>query len=186
MKNYKVKDLMVPLSEYATVSVGCTLHEAVQSLEKSHRESENSIYKHRAILILNEKRDVIGKLSHLDALRALSPEHNRTYGTEELNRFGFSNSFIRKLHQQRQQQNTPLEELCRNAEKHKVEDYMCAPKEDECIDFQSDLPTAIHQLVQENTRSLLVKKEGKITGILRLTDLFSSIFHTIVTPPQLP
>lgn len=177
---------MVPLSEYATVSVGCTLLEAVQSLEKSHKESEDSIYKHRAILILNTKQEVIGKLNHLDALRALSPEHNRTYGTEELNRFGFSNSFIRKLHQQHLQQDTPLEELCRNAGKHKVEDYMCAPEEDECIDFLSDLPTAIHQLVQENLRSLLVTRQGKITGILRLTDLFSTIYHTIVRNPELP
>ena len=35
MENYLVKDLMVPLSEYATVPEGSTLYEAVQALEKS-------------------------------------------------------------------------------------------------------------------------------------------------------
>ena len=35
MKNYLVKDLMVPLSEYATVPTGSTLFEAVLALEKA-------------------------------------------------------------------------------------------------------------------------------------------------------
>lgn len=185
MEKYSVEDLMVPLSEYATVSVGCTLRKAVQALEKAQEKFDHSMYKHRAILILNEDREVIGKLSHLDALRALIPEHNGTYGTDELNRFGFSNSFIRKLHQHHRQQAIPLKQLCSNAGESKVEDYMCAPEENECIDYQSNLTTAIHQLVQENLRSLLVTRQGKITGILRLTDLFSAVYHTMASNPEL-
>ncbi len=186
MEKYSVEDLMVPISEYATVSAGCTLLEAVQALEKAQEEFDHSMYKHRAILILNEEQEVIGKLNHLDALRALIPEHNGTYGTDELNRFGFSNNFIRKLHQHHRQKTIPLTELCKNAGEYKVEDYMCAPKEDECISYNSDLTTAIHQLVQEDLRSLLVTKQGNITGILRLADLFSAVFHTMAKNSELP
>lgn len=185
MEKYSVEDLMVPLSEYATVSVGCTLREAVLALEKAQEDFNHSMYKHRAILILDSKQKVIGKLNHLDALRALIPEHGGTYGTEELNRFGFSNRFIRHLYQHHRQQSIPLQELCYNAGKSKVEDYMCAPEEDECIDCKSDLTTAIHQLVQENIRSLLVTKQGEITGILRLTDLFSAVYHTMAGNPDI-
>jgi CBS-domain-containing membrane protein len=170
---------MVPLSEYATVPAGCTLREAVLALEKAQEEFDHTKYRHRAILILDGKNRVIGKLNHLDALRALIPEHDGNYGTDELGRFGFSNGFIRKLHQHRLQRTAPLTELCRNAGAFKVEDYMCAPAEDECIDHKSDLTTAIHQLVQENLRSLLVTRQGEITGILRLTDLFSAVYHTM-------
>ena len=35
MKNYMVKELMIPLSEYATVNVEANLYEAVLALEKA-------------------------------------------------------------------------------------------------------------------------------------------------------
>ena len=38
MDDYRVKDLMVPLSEYATVSEDATLYEAVAELEKAQEE----------------------------------------------------------------------------------------------------------------------------------------------------
>ena len=38
MKRFLVKDLMVPISEYATVSQGSTLSEAVSALEKAQED----------------------------------------------------------------------------------------------------------------------------------------------------
>ena len=60
MKSYIVKDLMVPLSEYATVSEDATLYEAVLSLEKAQEnfEDKHTRYRHRAILVLDKKGDV--------------------------------------------------------------------------------------------------------------------------------
>jgi len=113
--SYFVEELMVPLEEYATVSSGCTLHEAVLALEKAQEEFDHSKYRHRAILVLDRNNRVIGRLNHLDALHALIPDHNGHLGTDELGKFGFSNNFIRKLHQQRLQHTIPLEQLCRNA-----------------------------------------------------------------------
>lgn len=185
MENYCVEDLMVPLSEYATVQVGCTLREAVLALEKAQEEFNHSMYKHRAILILDAQDRVIGKLNHLDALRPLIPKHAGTHTTDELSRFGFSNQFIRHLHRHYSQQAIPLEELCKTGGDFMVEDYMCAPQEEEFISSKADLSTAIHQMVQENLRSLLVKKEGNITGILRLSDLFSAVYHTMARSPDL-
>jgi len=175
----RVEDLMVPLSEYATVSAGCSLREAVVALEKAQRKFGQAKYRHRAILILNEENRVIGKLNQLNAVRALIPVHHGNYGTDELRCFGFSNRFVRKLYQHYRQQSVQLPELCNNARAFRVEDYMCSPSEDECIDHKADLATAIHQLVQENLRSLLVTNHGEIVGILRLADLFSAIYHTV-------
>lgn len=177
---------MVPLSEYATVRVGCTLLDAVLALEKAQEEFNHAMYKHRAILILDDQDKVIGKLNHLDALRPLIPEHRWTHSTEDLNRFGFSNQFIRHLHHNHSQQTIPLEELCKNGGNFMVEDYMCAPQEEEFINYKASLSTAIHQMVQENLRSLLVTRNGDITGILRLTDLFSAVYHTMARGPELP
>jgi hypothetical protein len=52
VKNYLVKDLMVPLSEYATVPMGSTLFEAVLALEKAQEEFDRTKYKHRGVLIM--------------------------------------------------------------------------------------------------------------------------------------
>ena len=45
--NYIVKDLMVPISEYATVPVGATLFEAVLALEEAQLNFDRSKYQHR-------------------------------------------------------------------------------------------------------------------------------------------
>ncbi len=184
MEDYIVEDLMVPLAEYATVSSGCTLHEAVLALEKAQEEFDLTKYKHRSVLVLDKHEHVIGRLNHLDALRALIPSQQEHWGIEDPSRFGFSNHFIRKLHHQRLQQTISLEQLCNNARKFKVEEYMRTPSEDEFILHTANIATAIHQLVQENLRSLLVKKGARIIGILRLTDIFSAFYHTIARPER--
>ena len=55
MKTYKIEDLMVPLSEYATVTVGATLFDAVLALEKAQGEFDQTKYRHRAVLVLDKK-----------------------------------------------------------------------------------------------------------------------------------
>jgi CBS domain containing-hemolysin-like protein len=54
LKNYRVKDLMVPISEYATVPEEATLYEAVLALEKAQEQYQHSLYSHRAVLILDK------------------------------------------------------------------------------------------------------------------------------------
>jgi len=80
MKSYTVKDLMVPLSEYATVSEDATLYDAVLSLERAQEnfEDKHTRYRHRAILVLDKDDQVVGKLSQLDVLRSLGTEVQRT------------------------------------------------------------------------------------------------------------
>ena len=74
MKNHMFKELVIPLSEYATVTVGANLYEAVWALEKAQADLDHTRYRHRAILVLDEKKNVVGKMSQLDVLRALEPK----------------------------------------------------------------------------------------------------------------
>lgn len=48
---YFVKDLMVSISEYATVPEGSTLFEAVLALEKAQEQYDHSKYQHPTIII---------------------------------------------------------------------------------------------------------------------------------------
>ena len=168
---------MVPLSEYATVPVGSTLFEAMLALEKAQEEFDHTKYKHRGILILDEDQRVIGKLSHLHALSALEPRQDEANGIRELAQFGFSSKFIRQLRKNKRREEAPLGDLCRKAVELKVEDFMHIAAEDEFIDHEATLDLAIHQIVQEKLLSLLVTRDGKTIGILRLADVFAAVYH---------
>ena len=52
---------------------------------------------------------------------------------------------------------------------------MYTPPETQYIKEDDSLDIAIHQLVMGNYQGLLVTKDGKAVGILRLVDVFSAI-----------
>jgi len=179
VSDYLVKELMVPLSEYATVPQGSTLFDAVLALEKAQEEFDHTKYKHRGVLILDKDKQVIGKLGQLDVLRALEPKDEDPQEIKELSQFGFSSKFVQNVRKHRRLQATPLKDLCSKAFKLKVEDFMQAPSEGEFIEEEASLEIAVLQLVAGRHLSLLVTKDNKIVGVLRLTDTFAALFHTM-------
>lgn len=179
MNDYTVKDLMVPLSEYATVNEEATLYDAIQALEKAQEEFQVNKYAHRAVLILDKNQQVIGKLSQLNVLRALQPKNTDLESIAQLNQYGFSEKFIQILQSEKRLQGAPLLDLCENAAKLKVVDFMQTPTEGEYIGQDSPLEVAVNQLVYGKFLALLVTEGTKIIGILRLTDVFGAVFHAM-------
>ncbi|MFA4915916.1 MAG: CBS domain-containing protein [Syntrophales bacterium] len=179
MKNYTITELMLPLSEYATVPAGSTLLDAVLALEKAQEAFNHHTYKHRAILILDKEKRVVGKLSQLDVLRALEPKEEDGESLMQLARFGFSRPFIRDIQKQKRLKGAPLKDLYTKAMSLKVEEFMQTPTEGEYVAHDASLDIAIHQLVRGDHLSLLVTREKDIVGILRLTDVFAAIFCSI-------
>ncbi len=179
MKSLTVKDLMVPLSEYATVPEGSTLYEAVQALEKAREEYAHNRYNHRAVLILDSKGRVIGKLSQLDVLRGLEPSSEEMDQIEDIARYGFSYKFINSLRDQRRLERGIVEGIDKKAANLRVEDFMQAPSEGEYVEESTSLDTAIHQLVTGTHLSLLVTRGKEIVGILRMSDIFAAIVRAM-------
>jgi CBS domain-containing protein len=181
VKSYKVKDLMVPLSEYATVSEDATLYEAVISLENAQEnfEDKHTRYRHRAILVLDKKGNVVGKLSQLDVLRALEPKYQEMIQGEGLHRYGFTKQFTRSILEDYNLFASPLEDICRKAGEQNVKKFMKTPTEGEFISEDASLDVAIHQLIMGNHQSLLTTRGEKIVGILRQTDVFAAVFHAM-------
>lgn len=179
MNNYLVKDLMVPLSEYATVPEGSTLFEAVMALERAQEEFDHTKYRHRGILVLNKRKQVVGKINQVDVLRALEPKDNILDDIKELSQFNFSNKFVRNLYKQRRLKGASLKDLCMSAGKLKVELCMQTFAEGEIIDHEATLDVAIQHLTLENLLSVMVTRNKEIVGILRLSDVFAAVFHTM-------
>lgn len=83
---------MVPIEEYATVGEDATLIDAVMALEKAQLEFDQTRYRHRAILVLNENNHVIGKISQHDVIKALEPHYQKIKSQDQgaLNGFGLN------------------------------------------------------------------------------------------------
>lgn len=175
MKKEKVKDLMVPLAEYATVSQGATLYDAVMALEAARGQFTQSPYHHRAMLVLDDQGRVIGKISQLDVLRALEPRYKFFGEIKDMGRYGLSREFLQSMMKNYDLWEEPLDQVCRKGNEILVKDVMYTPLEGEYVDSEASIQEAIHQIVLGHHQSLLVTHAGQVAGILRLTDLFHEV-----------
>ena len=184
MKTIPIKKLIVPLYEYATVKEDASLADAIEALEHAQKEFDRDRYRHRAVLVLDSKDQPIGKIGQLDALRALEPKYKEIQDRDTAGPFRhFNRMFMRSMLDHYSLFDGSLEELKNNASTINVKEFMHNLSKDDRIDENAYLNEAVHILVMGHHQSLLVSRGDIIVGILRLTDVFSAVFHTLASPP---
>jgi CBS domain-containing protein len=178
MEIITVQELMIPLEEYATVEEEATLFEVVMALERMHeiQDLEKRPYLHTSILVRDKNNRIIGKISQLDVLRALEPKYQTMGDVRTLSRAGFSPQFLKNMMENMHFCDASLTDMCGKAAKIKVKDFMYTPAEGEYVEADASLCEAIHQLVLGHHQKLLVVRDGRIVGILRLAEVFTRIF----------
>jgi len=186
MKSYKVKDLMVPLSEYAAVFENATLLEAVKALEKAQLAFDQKRYRHRAILVFDQNNRIVGKLSQHDVIEALEPNYKKLretgHGHDALHRLGFSEKYFQSTLEQYNLWEKALENLCEKAARRLVKDIMYTPDEGEFVKENATMDEAIHRLIIGHHHSLLVTSaldDREIVGVFRLTDVFEFVNNAL-------
>jgi CBS domain-containing protein len=181
MKSKAVKEFMVPIEEYATVAEDATLIYAVMALEEAQMQFDQTRYRHRAILVLDENNHVIGKISQHDVIKALEPNYQKIRSRERgaLDRFGFSDFFIKSVMEEYSFWDKPLQNLCEKAARQKVKDFMYTPSKGEFVEEDTTMDEAIHRLIIGEHHSLLVTRGKEIAGVLRLTDVFEMVFKAL-------
>lgn len=179
MNSKQVGDLMVPLSEYATVYEDATLGEAVAALEKAQAGFGSGKHRHRAILILDKQRRIVGKVNFLAILRALEPKYDEMITDTGPWHLGFTRKFQKAMFESLRLWQDPLDKVCKKAAKVKVKTFMAVPGESEMIERDAPLGEAIHQLVIGHHQSLLVTQDGQVVGVLRLADAYQAVADAI-------
>ena len=179
MKTISVKDLMVPLSEYTTVSQEATLYDAVMALEKAQETFDPKKHRHRAVLAFDKNNKIVGKLGQLDILRTLEPKYAEMGDLGPLSRAGFSPQFLKSMIEKFALWDKPLSDICNKAARMKVKDIMYTPTEGEYVEENASLGEAVHRLVMGHHQSLLVTRGDEIVGILRLVDVFKEVRDTM-------
>jgi CBS domain containing-hemolysin-like protein len=182
VKEIYVRDIMVPISDYATVSDNANMMETLRSLENQNKKFGASPYRHRAVLVVDKTGQVIGKVSQLDIMRALEPNYQKIGKDVHLSRFGFSREFMNAIAKQYQLWEHSLEAMAKIAENTKVTEVMYSPADHQKVSDGDTLFMANHQLVMGDHSSLLVTrgKSKEIIGVLRSTDAFNALYDILV------
>ncbi len=175
-----VRDIMVPLSDYATVSENSTLLTAIKSLENENKKFGDQPYRHQSVVVLNKKGRATGKVSQVDIMMALEPEYRKMGTDVDLGRFGFNSSFLKSIQDQYSLWERPLGELYKILENTIVKDIMYTPIDRQHLDESDTLEDAMHYIVVGRHHSLLVLKDGKVSGILRSTDVFNTFYNLLI------
>jgi CBS domain-containing protein len=187
MSELTVKQLMLPKNQYATVRADSTLGDAVLALRNAqHLEQSLDAGRHRdrAILVVDEYNQVVGKLSMLNILRGFLPQYERAQGAKASSkaaaRIGSARAFLDAQEARAGLWQKPLENLAGKAARTAVRQLLRPFADGETIDEEGSLDTALQQMVTGRFQSLLVTRDGEIVGILRLTDVYEEIARLLI------
>lgn len=177
MKTKLVKDIMLPLDEYAVVPMDSTIRDAFLALDRAQLKLPPGSEPHRAVLVSDKNDKIVGKLGHLAFLKALEPKYKIFGDLDKLSRAGVNEEFINSMMDNFRFWGEDIIVLCRRAHTIKVKDVMKPVTEN--IDENATLTEAMHRILMWQTLSILVIREDKVVGILRLSDLFRVISEYI-------
>lgn len=160
-----VKDLMVPLEAYTRVAEDATLYDAVKLLEKALTDpgSDPARPRDRAVLVQAKDGRVLGKLSMWDVLRGLEPRYELP--VEPL---VVIDEFFTWTH-------AMFVNIKERARTIPAKDLLSEHSHEEMIDESASLDQAVQQLVHGKLLSLLVTRDAHVVGILRLSDVLTTI-----------
>ena len=172
MRQTIVKELMVPLEEYPTVSEEASVYDAVVALEKAQAEFDKTRYRHRAVLVYDGKEKIVGKVSQWDLIRAIEPKYKDFGDMRPLHFSGVSPLLIKSMMDESKLWQGDVDSLCSMVAVKKVKDIMHRPTGGEKVEELATLGEALHTFIVAHHQSLLVTRKKKIVGILRITDMF--------------
>jgi CBS domain-containing protein len=166
-----VKEFMIPVSEYPSVTENATMKDAIMALKKANEAKGDKENPFRAVLVVDKKRHVVGKVGQIAFLKALEPKYRQFFDKEKLTHA--SSRFLETLMDNYDLWGTDNGDICEIAEKTYVKEIM--KPIDEHIDENEGLAAAAHKIIMWNTLSLLVTHGKEIVGIIRVSDIYSEL-----------
>ncbi|MGE4468590.1 MAG: CBS domain-containing protein [Desulfovibrio sp.] len=174
MKSITVKELMVPLAEYVRVGKDDTLYQCFRTMEEDRERKGRSGHAHRDALVFDENGDFLGKVTMLDVLMALEPTYKRLMG-ESQDKASLTSDYVARLYRDYDLWTEPLDTLCEEGAGLKVSEIMQTCSKSEFMDEEDDVGKALHKFVMGVHQPVIVRKGEKLTGVLRLGDVFEKV-----------
>jgi CBS domain-containing protein len=186
MHDYKLKDLMVPVEDYASISVDASILEGILAIRKAQRREfpdDPARHRDRAVLVKDQQGEVIGKLSMWSIIGCLEPSYRQERGgsasSKAASRVGSAREVIDMMMESSHLWRSRLGSIASETTHLKIKNLLHAPRDKELVDEDASLEKAIHQLVAGHFMSLLVTRKKRIIGIVRLIDVFDAVSRII-------
>jgi len=178
MEHKKVKDLMVPLSEYPKVKTDASLLNAVKVLHEARKKSPSGRQPFQAVLVVDDNDQVIGKIGQSAILKALEPESQVSVDLDTLNKAGVSSKDMNRAMEHYRILQQDLLDLCASAGSIRVQHIMHPVTEH--IDEETSVCEAIHKITFWQTISILVTRNSVPVGLIRLSDMCDEAINYMI------
>ncbi len=169
MDALKIRDMMIPVAEYATVDEGETLADAFMALAAYNRKQAQGKVHHD--MLVTRKGVVVTKLAMLDVFKALEPKYKHVLPERYRSRV-LSLDIVDKLIHDFALWTDPGDTLCEKAALCKVLDITHPPEPTEYVEEDDPMEQAVHRYILGVHQPLLVRRDGSVTGVLRMGDVF--------------
>jgi len=157
----KVKDIMIPIADYSSVSVNNTVKEAIAVLQKSFCNLDTGeCHGHRSVLVFDDKNRLVGLLNFRALLLAIEPRFLKMEGGPTLFKEGF------------------FTERSKEEAEKKVKDIM-QPLELITINIDDSLLKAVHLMLKHKLGTLPVIEGDMVVGMVRNNEVFNEIAKAV-------
>jgi CBS-domain-containing membrane protein len=155
MREKRIGDVTVPLSECPHMPYWGTLKEAIVLLNVAHET------RHNTVLVFDEAYKLVGLLSQMGILKGLDTRHGGKKKKEPV--FSWD---------------TLLGEKNEKQLSRPVKDFM--DKDKVAVDVSDGILKATQIMLKEDSRLLPVMDRHKVVGVVRIGDLFHQISNAIL------
>jgi predicted transcriptional regulator len=178
MEKMKVKDLMVPVDQFPKIADTTSLYDALFALEKAQEAFLSGKSAQRIMLVENEKKQIIGKISPIDLFKGLEKKYNEVNVEKTLEKFGLKYIW-NGMREDYNLWESPFKDLCRKAGDIHVKDFVKIPNEGQTVDAKDTLSKCFHLFVINRHDTLFVMEKNEFTGMLRFTDVYNAVAQTM-------
>lgn len=166
-----VAEVMIPIEDYTKVQESDTVRSAIQALKTSFaaKISTSRLMEtgHRSVLVFNAAGELAGVLSIVDLLNGCMPAYLSAPLPSMADAIRYSPMFWSGMFSRAVQQ---------MADK-RVEDLM-QPAPD-TVEADANLMEAAYTMLTASARRLIVRRQGKVVGVVREQELFFEIERTL-------
>lgn len=178
MEKMKVRELMVTTEKFPKISENASLFDALSALETAQEEFLSGKAEQRTLLVENEKKQIIGKISPIDLFKGLEKNYNKVNVEETLGKFGLKYIWT-AMRKDYNLWESPFKDLCRKAGDVHVKDFVNIPGEGQTVGAEDNLSKCFHLFVVNRHDALFVMEKNEFVGMLRFSDVYKAVSRTM-------
>ncbi|GAB6057432.1 CBS domain-containing protein [Desulfonatronum parangueonense] len=173
-----IRELTCPIDDFPKVSEHTFFFDIIMALEKAQWDFKAKISKQTVLLVEDKDKNIVGKISPRDVVRALEPQYDKTNSFTDDIRFGLPQVVESKRKDYFLWQE-PFANLCDKAWKITASDMYSRPRSTQSIDIDERIENAFHLFVTTSHEYLYVIENERVVGLLRFFDLYKIICKKI-------